>query len=31
MNTIIAELVRDWRTKAGSEPVKLLVMTAPIE
>ncbi len=29
-NTIIAELVQDWSTKAGMELVKLLVMTAPM-
>lgn len=29
-NTAIAELVQDWSTPAGMEPVKLLVSTAPI-
>ncbi len=29
-NTIIAELVQDWSTPAGSELVKLLVTTAPM-
>lgn len=29
-NTIIAELVQDWSTKAGMELVKLMVMTAPM-
>ena len=29
-NTIIAELVQDWSTKAGTELVKLLVLTAPM-
>ena len=29
-NTVIAELVQDWSKKAGTELVKLLVMTAPM-
>ena len=29
-NTVIAELVQDWSSSAGTELVKLLVSTAPM-
>jgi hypothetical protein len=28
-NTVIAELVQDWSTPQGSEPVQLLIATVP--
>ena len=29
-NTMVAELVQNWSSPEGSEPVKLLVATAPM-